>query len=210
MSLCADMDMHGPPVQRIWRKGFANRSATGMATGNILGLSGSLRAASVNTMLMAEAARLFDPASFARADLRLPLYDGDLEAQGMPDAVTRLAEQIAAADAVIISGPEYNKSISGVLKNALDWVSRTKPNPWLNKPVALMSATAGRAGGERAQWIMRLSLNPFRPRLLVGPEILVGAAAAQFDADGRLTNDRFLAALQELMAGLRTEAGLAG
>jgi chromate reductase, NAD(P)H dehydrogenase (quinone) len=179
-----------------------------MATGHILGLSGSLRVASVNTMLMAEAARLFDPASFTRADLRLPLYDGDLEAQGMPDAVARLVDQIAAADAVIISGPEYNKSISGVLKNALDWVSRTRPNPWRDKPVALMSATAGRAGGERAQWIMRLALNPFRPRLLVGPEILVGSAASQFDAEGRLTNDRYIATLTELMSALRAEAGL--
>jgi len=179
-----------------------------MARGHILGLSGSLRAESRNTMLMNEAARLFDPARLSRADLRLPLYDGDLEAQGMPEAVTRLAEQIAAADAVIISGPEYNKSISGVLKNALDWVSRTKPNPWRDKPVALMSATAGRAGGERAQWIMRLALNPFRPRLLVGPEVLVGSAAGQFDSTGRLTNERYLASLSELMAALRAEAGL--
>ena len=179
-----------------------------MGAGNILGISGSLRAASLNTKLMAEAARLFDPAHFTRADLRLPLYDGDLEAEGMPDAVSLLVQQIAAADAVIISGPEYNKSISGALKNALDWVSRAKPNPWRDKPVALMSATAGRAGGERAQWIMRLALNPFRPRLLVGPELLVGSAAAQFDADGRLTNDRYLATLTELMTALRAEAGL--
>jgi len=179
-----------------------------MGTGHILGISGSLRAGSLNTRLLSEAERLFDPASITRADLRLPLYDGDLETQGMPEAVTRLADQIAAADAVIISGPEYNKSISGVLKNALDWVSRTKPNPWRDKPVALMSATAGRAGGERAQWIMRLALNPFRPRLLVGPEVLVGSAASQFDAAGRLTNDRYLATLTDLMASLRAEAGL--
>ncbi len=152
-----------------------------MGTGHILGISGSLRAGSLNTRLLAEAERLFDPARITRA-----------------------------ADAVIISGPEYNKSISGVLKNALDWVSRTKPNPWRDKPVALMSATAGRAGGERAQWIMRLALNPFRPRLLVGPEVLVGSAASQFDEAGRLINDRYLAALTELMAALRTEAGLAG
>lgn len=180
-----------------------------MATGHVLGISGSLRAASFNTMLMKEALRLFDPAEVTFADLRLPLYDGDLEAQGIPDAVTRLAEQIAAADAVIISGPEYNKSISGVLKNALDWVSRTRPNPWLHKPVALMSATGGRTGGERAQWIMRLSLNPFRPRLLVGPEVLVGQAPGQFDEDGGLTNEINLAALRDLMQGLRAEAGLA-
>ena len=174
----------------------------------LLGISGSLRAESSNTKLMREAVRLFDPEKVTYADLRLPLYDGDLEEEGIPEAVTRLAEQIAAADAVIIAGPEYNKSISGVLKNALDWVSRTRPNPWLDKPVALMSATGGRAGGERTQWIMRLSLNPFRPRLLVGPEVLVGGAAREFDAEGRLTNERYLKALQDLMDGLRAEARL--
>jgi len=179
-----------------------------MTQGHVLGMSGSLRAASLNTKLMREAVRLFDPEKVTYADLRLPLYDGDLEEEGIPEAVTRLADQIAAADAVVIAGPEYNKSISGVLKNALDWVSRTRPNPWLDKPVALMSATGGRAGGERTQWIMRLSLNPFRPRLLVGPEVLVGGAAREFDAEGRLTNERYLKALQDLMDGLRAEARL--
>ncbi len=180
-----------------------------MSGGKLLGISGSLRAASLNTKLVHEAARIFDPAEFTLADLRLPLYDGDLEDKGMPPEVQLLADQIATADAVVISGPEYNKSISGVLKNALDWVSRTKDAPWRDKPVALMSATGGRAGGERTQWIMRLSLNPFRPRLLVGPEILVGAAAKQFDENGRLTNERYEAGLTELMTALKAEAGLA-
>jgi chromate reductase len=71
---------------------------------------------------------------------------------GIPAEVQELADQIAAADAVIIAGPEYNKALSGVLKNALDWVSRTKGNPWRDKPVAIMSATGGRAGGERTQF----------------------------------------------------------
>ena len=179
-----------------------------MANPKLLLISGSLRKGSYNRMLLAEAAEAFGPAEISEGSLDLPLYDGDLEEEGIPEAVTRLAEQIAAADAVIIAGPEYNKSISGVLKNALDWVSRTRPNPWLDKPVALMSATGGCAGGERTQWIMRLSLNPFRPRLLVGPEVLVGGAAREFDAEGRLTNERYLKALQDLMDGLRAEARL--
>lgn len=177
-----------------------------MASGTLLGLCGSLRAGSYNRKLMREAARLYDPAEFSEADLRLPLYDGDLEdAEGIPPEVQRLADQIRAADAVVVSGPEYNKGLSGVLKNALDWVSRTKGGPWRDKPVAIMAATGGRAGGERTQWTLRLCLTPFRPRLLTGPEVLVGNCSDQFDAEGRLTNDRYVAALTELMEQLRRE-----
>ena len=179
-----------------------------MASGTLLGINGSLRAGSYNRKLMREAARIYDPAQFVEADLQLPLYDGDLEnAGGIPVPVQRLADQIAAADAVVISGPEYNKGLSGVLKNALDWVSRTKGGPWRDKPVAVMAATGGRAGGERTQWTLRLCLIPFRPRLVAGPEVLVGSCAEQFDSDGRLVNDRYLTALTELMAELRKEVG---
>ena len=182
-----------------------------MAKGRLLGISGSLRKGSYNSMLMREAARLFDPAEFTEADLRLPLYDGDLEkAEGIPAPVQRLADQIAAADAVVISTPEYNKAPSGVLKNALDWASRTDGKPWAGKPVAIMAATAGRAGGERTQFALRLMMVAFRPQILQGPEVLVGQNAGQFDEAGRLTNDRYEAALTELMGDLRAAAGLAG
>jgi chromate reductase len=105
-----------------------------------------------------------------------------------------LADQIAVADAVIVVGPEYNKALSGVLKNALDWVSRTQGNPWRDKPVAILSATAGRSGGERTQNSMRLCMMPFRARVLPGPEVLIGGASKEFDEDGRLTNERNIAA----------------
>ena len=177
-----------------------------MASGKLLGICGSLRAGSYNRKLMREAVRIYDPANYIEADLRLPLYDGDLEEDdGIPAAVQLLADQIAAADAVVISGPEYNKGLSGALKNALDWVSRTKGSPWRDKPVAIMAATGGRAGGERTQWTLRLCLTPFRPRLLAGPEVLVGNCSGQFDEEGRLVNDRYEAALTELMAELRAE-----
>ncbi|MCU4651628.1 NAD(P)H-dependent oxidoreductase [Roseibacterium sp. SDUM158016] len=180
-----------------------------MSSGRLLGIRGSLRKGSYNRKLMLEAARLFDPAEFVDADLRLPLYDGDLEdAEGIPAAVQMLADQIASADAVVIAGPEYNKALSGVLKNALDWVSRTKGGPWRGKPVAIMSAAGGRAGGERTQFSLRLCMMPFRANVLPGPEVLVGLASEQFDAEGRLINDRNLAALQELMADLRAAAKL--
>lgn len=180
-----------------------------MATGHLVGVSGSLRKGSENSKLVRAAAGLFDPATFTEADLRLPLYDGDAEsADGIPDAVAALTDLIASADAVVISTPEYNKGPSGVLKNALDWVSRTKPAPWRDKPVAVMSAAAGRAGGERAQLILRTFLVPFQPKVIAGPEIHLADAANQFDADGRLTSDRYAAAVQELMNRLRAEAGL--
>ena len=173
----------------------------------LLGICGSLRRASFNRKLMHVAAAAFGPARFVDADLRMPLYDGDLETDlGIPATVDTLAAQIAAADAVVIACPEYNKAPPGVLKNALDWVSRVKGNPWAGKPVALVSATGGRAGGERTQFALRLMMVPFRPRLLQGPEVLVGAAADQFDAEGQLTNERNLAALKDLMTALRAKA----
>ncbi len=171
----------------------------------LLCISGSLRAQSVNRRLLAEAARLYGgPAQ--TADLRLPLYDGDLEdAEGIPDAVQTLSDQIAAAEAVAISTPEYNQSLSGVLKNALDWVSRTKGGPWRDKPVAIMSAAAGRAGGARASYALRLAITPFGPRLLTGPDLMLADASNQFDADGRLTNELSLKMLGDMMDRLRAE-----
>lgn len=170
----------------------------------LLGLSGSLRQNATNRKLMREAARLFDPASFIEADLNLPLYDGDLEeGEGIPTAVQTLTDQIAQADAVIISTPEYNKGPSGVLKNALDWVSRTHGNPWMDKPVAVMSAAAGRAGGERAQMILRAYMVPFQPRILQGPEIHLANSSKEFDENGRLISERYEKSLHTLMQKLR-------
>jgi chromate reductase, NAD(P)H dehydrogenase (quinone) len=120
--------------------------------------------------------------------------------------VQRLYDQIAAAEAVVISSPEYNKSFPGVLKNALDWVSRVKGTPWKDKPVAIMSAAAGREGGARANFALRLALTPFRPRLLTGPEVLVADARKQFDSNGMLVSDRYVETLRTLMDALRDEA----
>jgi chromate reductase len=178
-----------------------------MAELKLVGLCGSLRKASTNRLLMLEAVRRFGDAEFVEGDLRLPLYDGDVEAEsGIPAEFQALADQIAAADAVIVATPEYNKGISGVLKNALDWVSRTKGAPWANKSVALMSAAAGRAGGERTQNMARLCLTPFRPLLITGPEVMVAATAQQWDDQGRLINELNAKALDELMQLLRRHA----
>ncbi|RYG91177.1 NAD(P)H-dependent oxidoreductase [Loktanella sp. IMCC34160] len=176
--------------------------------GYLLGICGSLRAGSLNRKLMLEAARAYGAEEFIAGDIRFPLYDGDLQdSDGIPTEVQRLADQIAGAEAVIVVTPEYNKSLSGVLKNALDWVSRTDGSPWKDKPVAILSATAGRSGGERAQNSLRLALSPFAPRLLAGREVLVGQAKDQFDAEGRLTSDRYRAAVDTQMQALRDLAG---
>ncbi len=174
----------------------------------LLGLSGSLRQNATNRKLVREAARLFQPGTYIEADLNFPLYDGDLEtAEGIPASVQTLADQIAQAHAVIISTPEYNKGPSGVLKNALDWVSRTDGKPWLDKPVAVMSAAAGRAGGERAQMILRACMVPFQPRILQGPELHLASSSNEFDDEGRLKSERYSKTLHALMQKLKAEAG---
>ena len=177
-----------------------------MAHLKLVGICGSLRKDSWNRKLLHAARDAFGPAQFTEGNLRLPLFDEDLEAQGMPDEVTALKQQIKDADAVIIACPEYNKAPPGVLKNALDWVSRVKGGPWADKPVALISATAGRAGGERTQFALRLMMVPFRPRILQGPEVLVGTAGDQFDDSGKLINEINAKALKDLMTALRAEA----
>lgn len=172
----------------------------------LLTISGALRTGSFNRKLLAEAARLYGDAEVTEANLRVPLYDGDLEStDGIPAGVRKLAEQIEAADAVIISTPEYNGSVSGVLKNALDWISRVKGNPWLDKPVVILSAAAGRTGGARAQHTLRLDMTPFRARLINGPEILLAGAMKEFDDDGRLTSEQYTASLTEMMTRLKAE-----
>ncbi|WP_424944501.1 NADPH-dependent FMN reductase [Aliiroseovarius crassostreae] len=171
---------------------------------HLLGLSGALRKGSTNRMLLRNAARVFGECEFIEADLNLPLYDGDLEeAEGIPAPVMTLVNQIKAADAVIISTPEYNKMLTGVLKNALDWVSRVRPQPWEGKPVALMSAAAGRAGGERAQASLVAAMTPFQPRLVIGPEIAVAGSGKEFDEEGQLISERYEANLTSLMTKLR-------
>ncbi|WP_400083671.1 NADPH-dependent FMN reductase [Yoonia sp. R78084] len=171
----------------------------------LLGISGSLRKASTNTLLVQNAAEIFGADTFTLADIDFPLFNGDVEAaDGIPAKVQTLSDQIAAADAVIISTPEYNKAPSGALKNALDWVSRTEGNPWNNKPLAIMSAAAGRAGGERTQFALRLMMMPFRPDILQGPEVLVANSGKEFDENGKIKGEFYIKLLTELMGELKS------
>lgn len=170
----------------------------------LLGISGSLRQDSTNTKLVREAARLFAPDEFRLADINLPLFNEDLESQGMPASVSALCEQIAWADALILSTPEYNKAPPGSLKNALDWISRVKPMPTKGKPVAVLSAAAGMSGGQRAKSALYLMLIPFGVRFVFDPEVNIGASAKKFDDAGRLTDTFAEKFLGDLMAGLKS------
>ena len=170
----------------------------------LLGISGSLRKDSHNSLLVATAAKSFG-GNFTLADLNLPLYDGDVEEnEGIPASVQTLYDQIQAADAIVISTPEYNGNLSGVLKNALDWVSRLKPMPMGDKPVAIMSAAAGRSGGVLAQNSLRLCLTAFRPNLINGPLVAVAASYAAFNEDGSLKEDSYQTAVDGLMEKLKS------
>lgn len=148
----------------------------------ILGISGSLRAESFNTALLHAAARRL-PADVSLEVVTLhgiPLYDGDLEArEGLPPAVLALREQIAAADGLLLSTPEYNSGVPGVFKNALDWVSRTSaahPAVLAGKPVALIGASPGGFGTISAQAHWLPVLHALGMRQWSGARLLVSKA----------------------------------
>ena len=174
----------------------------------LLGISGALRKASTNTALVRAAAELAgDDVEFTLADIDLPLYNGDVEDAGYPEGVLTFVEQLRAADAIVISTPEYNKNLSGALKNALDWQSRFNPGPMAGKPVAIMSATAGAAGGQLAQFSLRHCLTPFGCNVLAQPQVHVGDNYnEEVFKDGKLVRERTREHVQGLMEALRAIA----
>ena len=174
-----------------------------MADKKIIGLCGSLRQDSFNKKLLLEAVRLYGKCNFTEANLRLPLYNGDDEKVEKPISVLNLHNDIKSADGVIITSPEYNKRISGVLKNSLDWVSRVPGSVWKDKPVVIMSAAAGRTGGEAAQYMGRACLTPFGPRILNSPIVCVAQVSQQFDSQGQIISERYIELVKETMENLR-------
>jgi chromate reductase len=119
----------------------------------------------------------------------LPHYDADVQAQGFPQPVLDLGKAISEADGVIIVTPEYNYSVPGVLKNALDWISRLSPAPFAGKPVAIQSASPGIFGGARAQYHLRQSMVFLDAQVLNKPEVMVGGAASKIDVEGKTITD---------------------
>ena len=117
----------------------------------VFGICGSLRTASTNKTALIFAGQSNERISFELAEYSdLPVYNGDIEAKGIPESVKSLHAKILAADAILIGSPEYNYSISSALKNLIDWVSRIQPNCFEKKPVAILSATGGPSGGARS------------------------------------------------------------
>jgi len=177
-----------------------------MADPRLLILSGSLRKGSYNRMLIILAARAFGSAEVTEGDLDLPLYNGDVEeADGIPEKVHRLVQQITEADAVVIGAPEYNKGITGVLKNALDWVSRVPGGAFKDKPTVVVSASAGRTGGETSQFMTQHCLSQHQARLIPGPAVCVAGAMNAFDEEGRLLDETAQKLLNTRMQRLRDE-----
>lgn len=176
-----------------------------MTTLKILGLCGSFRARSYNQMAMQAAARLMPEGMTLQAHdyAGVPLYNQDLQDQGMPPAVEQLRAAVEAADGVLIVSPEYNFSVPGVLKNAIDWVSRTTPQPFKGKPVAVMTATQGPVGGGRSQYEWRKILGSIDALVLVKPEVFMGLVQNRFDAQGQLTDAATTKAIQDQMLAFR-------
>lgn len=172
---------------------------------NVLGLAGSFRKASFNAMALRAAVELAPAGvSVETYDYRdIPFYDGDVEAgSGIPAAAETLREKIRAADALLIVTPEYNASIPGLLKNALDWSSRAPQQPLGGKPVAIMGASPGALGSIRAQLHLRQILLNVGAQVMVGPQVLIGGAGQRFSADGRLTDEGTQQFIRDLLAGL--------
>ena len=171
----------------------------------VLGFSGSLRKGSFNTMAL-HAAQGLAPAGMTieTAEIgNLPLYNDDIRAAGYPPVVQAFRDKIAAADALLFVTPEYNYSIPGVLKNAIDWGSRPPSQPFDGKPVAIMGASGGVLGTARAQYHLR-QMCVFLNMLPVNkPEVMIGQAQTRFDAAGNLTDEATRGLVRQLLESLR-------
>jgi chromate reductase, NAD(P)H dehydrogenase (quinone) len=162
-----------------------------MADVKILGFAGSLRQASYNrSLLRAAQERAPDGMTIEAFDLiDVPLYNGDVEAQGDPPGVAVFKDAIRGADGVLMVTPEYNHGVPGVMKNAVDWASRPARNAALSgKPVGLIGASPGQVGTARGQSQLRQAFEFTNSYCMPQPEILVFRAHEKFDADGNLTD----------------------
>ena len=178
----------------------------------IVGIAGSLRAGSLNRSLLKVAGTLVPEGhTFEVADIDdIPLYNGDVNEAGIPDPVRQVYDKLASADGIVLASPEYNYSVPGVLKNAIDWLSRVDPQPFDGKAVAIMGASPSNLGTARAQYHLRQILVYLNAFVVNKPEIQIGGAFGKFDDGGNLTDDkerkyigRQMQALCDLAAKLR-------
>ena len=178
-------------------------SATGR-TLRILGMSGSARKNSFNMALLHAAKDLVPPGvTLEIFDLTtLPMYNQDLES-AIPEAVLRFKEEIMKADAILFSTPEYNYSISALLKNAIEWGNRPAvDNSWDGKPAAMMSASTSLRGGVRAQLHLRHIMVDLNIHPVNQPQLLVAKAQEKFDAEMKLTDEAVKETLRNLLLSL--------
>jgi chromate reductase, NAD(P)H dehydrogenase (quinone) len=160
----------------------------------LIGMSGSLRKGSYNTMLLRAAAQLL-PADVSMEIVsieNIPLYNADLDlpaARQRPEAVEHFRKMLTDADGILISSPEYNYSIPGGLKNAIDWASRGEDSPLLRKPVAVIGATTGLWGTARMQLAFHNVFLFLDMKPVYKPEVLVAQAEKKFDKEGNLTDE---------------------
>ena len=175
-----------------------------MADLKVLGICGSLRKASLNMAALRACNDLLPPGMTLQitsiADI--PMFNQDVLDAGMPEPVKRLRAEITAADGLLLASPEYNFSVSGPLKNAIDWGSRAPNQVFQDKPVAMFSATQGPLGGPRNQYDLRRMLVQLWAYPLPRPEVFIGNAASKF-ADGKLTDETTRKFLTELLAGFK-------
>ena len=173
---------------------------------HIVAISGSLRQASYNTATLKAAMELKpDDMQIEIAGIGdLPLYSEDVEKQGWPEPVARLRKTLQPADGVLISTPEYNYSMPGVLKNAIDWLSRPDgESPIFGKPVGIMGATPSIIGTARAQAHLRQVAYYNAMPLLASSEVLISRAQEKFDRAGRLVHDETRKFLAEFLVDFR-------
>ncbi|HXY96515.1 MAG TPA: NADPH-dependent FMN reductase [Steroidobacteraceae bacterium] len=175
----------------------------------LLGISGSLRRASYNSALLRAATRLMPPgAELAVASIRdIPLYDGDTEAQGIPAAVAQLKEAVAAAAGVLLVTPEYNNSIPGVFKNAIDWLSRPSADikrVFTGRPFAVIGASPGGFGTSLSQAAWLPVLRTLGVQFWSGGRLQVSRAGSVFDQAGNLEDSSVQEQLRQFLAGYVT------
>lgn len=173
----------------------------------VVGLSGSTRKASVNSALLRAAAAVMPEGSDLRIEsiAVIPLYNGDDEAaHGVPEAVARLKDAIAAADGLLLATPEYNNSIPGVAKNAIDWLSRPPADiarVFGSRPVAIMGASPGGFGTVLSQNAWLPVFKTLGADLWSGGRLLVSRASTVFNAAGEITDATTLAGVRKFVAG---------
>ena len=181
----------------------------------VMALAGSIRRASINRGLLMAARDEAPPG--IRVDIAdistLPHYNTDFDGDAAPPVVTDFCDQMRRSDALLIATPEYNHSIPGVLKNALDWAgsSRSKPSPPLRaNPVAVLGAAPGKSGTIRAQMALKTVLLACKCHIMMTHDTYYQNSAASFDTDGRVLDPQIRREMREILTGLKTWAEAVG